>query len=917
MKIRLLCLFSIILAWRVQAAQIQLDLSGGFNTDNTVGPKEYQAVVTDTQAAVGGTKDLKDLQGSWDWLPVSGIAAYYAVQQQYLLVANSSTEQYAIPGVYPYNNASGLSWVGQNPTGTPANEGINEDGTYTGADSRIYHIASFGGNSTYPGDWTEADPVTYTSNTSGSMNAKANAMSVACNHAQDHQFSNAVANLPVSQQGNYSDINFVLGGWQQTKRSLNCRIIAVYEDGEETLFTFNTNTAVAAAQASLSDAVGNTDPAFSALAAMTQAYNSGSGAAGSVGAYATKLYEFSSPLPLNGSRKLIGIKLVDINPTLKYNARGLSIFGATATEAISGAPTAAFSADPVTGAGLLTVTFSDTSTGTITNRYWDFGDGETTNTTAIGIMHTYVSTGTYTVALTVSGDFGSDTSTQTNLITVNPAVAPTASFSANPTAGVRPLLVTFTDASTGTITNRFWNFGDGTTLDTQSTSIQHTYSSTGIYSVALTASGPAGTDTSTQANLITVTNPPPTIWTGAGADNFWDTGTNWLGGVKPNFNGAAGFTGDAGSIPHPDVNGTAQNGIALDFQTAGWTISDGVGTGSVRVDGGLYINSVGAGVNRLNVDIGGTGTNPLAIHIAAGNTLRVSKAFNQSRLDFGTSDGTLVFDGSVLQGSTGSTTTNATALTILVNTTGAGALRYSSYLGGSGSRLGGTGTVQGYQYGTTTFGAGATLAPGGDGTFGAEIGTVFWTCNATNIRHNISFESGSIFEAQIGAALGSNDKLLYETYGSGYINIKAGAILNLLSDGAIQDGTYTIIENVTTNVTDIAGTFSEVNYNGSAADPAKFTVNYLGDSVTVTITGVGGGGSVPPPPPVMSLGSIGSGQDVIQWTTVQGSGYVYSVYYSTNLLSGFLPVQTSLSDTITSITNVISASPVFYKIEAQ
>jgi hypothetical protein len=78
--------------------------------------------------------------------------------------------------------------------------------------------------------------------------------------------------------------------------------------------------------------------------------------------------------------------------------------------------------------------------------------------------------------------------------------------------------------------------------------------------------------------------------------------------------------------------------------------------------------------------------------------------------------------------------------------------------------------------------------------------------------------------------------------------------------------------------------------------------------------------SEPPPPPTVEQGgsgSFGSGEDVINWTTVQGSGYVYSVWYSTNLLDGFQPLETNLADTVQSITNIIDASPVFYKIKAQ
>jgi hypothetical protein len=83
--------------------------------------------------------------------------------------------------------------------------------------------------------------------------------------------------------------------------------------------------------------------------------------------------------------------------------------------------------------------------------------------------------------------------------------------------------------------------------------------------------------------------------------------------------------------------------------------------------------------------------------------------------------------------------------------------------------------------------------------------------------------------------------------------------------------------------------------------------------------GSGGGTPVvdPPSPSVITLGGLSAGQDVITWTTQTGSGYVYSVWYSTNLLDGFLPLVTNLADTVHSITNTINASPVFYQIKAQ
>lgn len=90
-------------------------------------------------------------------------------------------------------------------------------------------------------------------------------------------------------------------------------------------------------------------------------------------------------------------------------------------------------------------------------------------------------------------------------VPANGGSAPVASFTAIPTTGTAPLTVNFTDTSTGTITNREWNFGDGQTSIQQNANISHTYTAAGTYSVTLTVTGPGGSDTESKANLITVT----------------------------------------------------------------------------------------------------------------------------------------------------------------------------------------------------------------------------------------------------------------------------------------------------------------------------------------------------------------------------------------------------------------------------
>ena len=165
-------------------------------------------------------------------------------------------------------------------------------------------------------------------------------------------------------------------------------------------------------------------------------------------------------------------------------------------------PVAGFSGTPGTGVAPLNVSFTDSSTGSISTYAWTFGDGGTSSLQ--NPSYNYVTPGTYTVALTVTGPGGSDTLTQTNYVTVNDP-PPVAAFSGSPLTGVAPLNVTFSDASTGNIATYAWTFGDGGTSSLQNPS--YNYVTPGTYTVALTVTGPGGSDTLTQTNYVTVATP--------------------------------------------------------------------------------------------------------------------------------------------------------------------------------------------------------------------------------------------------------------------------------------------------------------------------------------------------------------------------------------------------------------------------
>jgi PKD repeat protein len=305
--------------------------------------------------------------------------------------------------------------------------------------------------------------------------------------------------------------------------------------------------------------------------------------------------------------------------------------GGNSTNTVTGTgavvPVAGFTGTPTRGLKPLTVSFTDASTGTITNRFWDFGDGSNTNTALTSFTHTYNAAGTNTVVLTVSGPVGTNTQTRsgyivvtnpppllsvspgnlsfgtlivsqtstqsfqvvnsggttltgtvattlpfaiqggspftvapgqtgqvqvsfsptnsgsfsnvavftsnggnsTNTVTGTGSAVPVAGFTGSPTSGAWPLTVTFADSSTGTITNNFWDFGDGITTNTGPGNVLHTYAGVGTNTVSLTVTGPVGTNNLRRSSYIIVTNPAPVTLTiqltGSQVQLTWNDGT--------------------------------------------------------------------------------------------------------------------------------------------------------------------------------------------------------------------------------------------------------------------------------------------------------------------------------------------------------------------------------------------------------
>jgi PKD repeat protein/outer membrane protein assembly factor BamB/pimeloyl-ACP methyl ester carboxylesterase len=173
------------------------------------------------------------------------------------------------------------------------------------------------------------------------------------------------------------------------------------------------------------------------------------------------------------------------------------------------APIASFIANQTSGMTPFSVQFVDTSTSdSITTRIWSFGDGETS--TDMNPLHIYTTPGTYTVSLQVTNGGGSNTSTKANYINATQSLPLVPDFEGTPLVGNAPFEVVFTDTSSGIISSRLWNFGDGTTVwKNETNTVSHTYSFPGTYTISLTSGNEEGQETVTKTEYIQV-NPTGT-----------------------------------------------------------------------------------------------------------------------------------------------------------------------------------------------------------------------------------------------------------------------------------------------------------------------------------------------------------------------------------------------------------------------
>src|SRR5574343_2782 len=234
-------------------------------------------------------------------------------------------------------------------------------------------------------------------------------------------------------------------------------------------------------------------------------------------------------------------------------------------------PTASFTGSPTTVCTGQTVTFTNTSTGAPTSYAWTFTGGTPATSTAANPTVTYASAGTYTVALTATNANGSNTSTQTNYITVNAAPATPGTITGTATACNGSTGNVYSIAAVAGATSYTWTVPAGATVTAGqgTTSATVTFGSTSG-NVSVTATNTCGT--STAATLAV------TISSAAPATPGAITGTTAV---------CSGSTGNVYSI-------AAVAGATTYTWTvpSGATITSGQGTTSVTVSFGATAGNI-------------------------------------------------------------------------------------------------------------------------------------------------------------------------------------------------------------------------------------------------------------------------------------------------------------------------------------
>ncbi|OPY48211.1 MAG: PKD domain protein [Methanoregulaceae archaeon PtaU1.Bin222] len=205
--------------------------------------------------------------------------------------------------------------------------------------------------------------------------------------------------------------------------------------------------------------------------------------------------------PFNFTYNIPGLYNVSLNATNWYGSNSTTKYYMVEAGCV---PDANFTANVTYGIAPLHVGFSDTSFAVppVNAWNWSFGDGSANGTTK-NPLHIFTARGNYTVNLTVTNFWGTDTESKTEYIRVGEV--PVANFTAEPRNLVESHIVNFTDHSTGYPNWWLWDLGDGY-IDNKTSNLtfNHTYLNAGNFTIKLTVGNEFGTSSMTRDRYISV-----------------------------------------------------------------------------------------------------------------------------------------------------------------------------------------------------------------------------------------------------------------------------------------------------------------------------------------------------------------------------------------------------------------------------